>query len=188
MAVFGTCSIKLHTSSLCPYRNKARAKAGLHIHKSGFMGHNNDAVTFRLKQNISPNAELEFSRNTYLPLVMYFSAAQITRRPFNMRARYRRLNRQMAKRRNVTEHVIRNVKLFRVLETLYGHPRRKIIMTIELCAGFAHCRAMVLAALGVYSNWCIVEKLTSTQNVAYMLLCSVFRIFKSNKACFMSIN
>ena len=98
------------------------------------MGHNNDAVTFRLKQNISPDAQLEFRRNTYVPLVMSFSAAQITRETFNTRTRHGCKIRQIAKSRIVIEHVIRNVKLFRVLGTLYRHPRRQIIMIIELCA------------------------------------------------------
>ena len=47
----------------------------------------------------------------------------------------------------VNEHVIRTVKLFRVLGTLYRHPRRKIIMIIELCAGLAYRTVMVLEAL-----------------------------------------
>ena len=55
--------------------------------KTGFMGHNNDAITFRLLSSIGPNAELDFPGDCYLiadkmhpsryPLLTPCSAAQI---------------------------------------------------------------------------------------------------------------
>ena len=125
--------------------------------KAGFKGHNNDAVTFRQLPRIGPNEELDFPAEAYLladkiypsryPLVTPFSAAQILRKPLNERPMCRRLNRKMSKRRIVVEHTIRNLKLFRVIGTLYRHPRRKVVMIVEICAGLAHRRARLLSSL-----------------------------------------
>ena len=121
--------------------------------KSGFKGHNNDATTFRQLSSIGPNEQLDFPPPPPPPppppitiywLIKYtlqgtllshhFSAAQILRRPLYERAACRRFNRELSKRRMIVEHAIRNLKLFRVIGTLYRHPRRKVVMIVEtLC-------------------------------------------------------
>lgn len=125
--------------------------------KSGFKGHNNDATTFRQLPAIGPNEELDFPPNHYLladkiypsryPLITPFSAAQILRRPLQERAVCRRFNRKLSKRRMIVEHTIRNVKLFRVIGTLYRHPRRTVVTIVELCAGLSYRRAVLLSTL-----------------------------------------
>ena len=114
-------------------------------------------MTFRLLPTIGPNAELEFPADTYLladkiypsryHLITPYSAGQILQRPLNERAACRRLNRRISKRRIVVEHTIRNLKLFRVIGTLYRHPRRKVVMIVEICAGLSHRRAVLLSTL-----------------------------------------
>ena len=125
--------------------------------KSGFKGHNNDATTFRQLPFIGPNEQLHFPPNNYLladkiypsryPLITLFSAAQILRRPLYERAACRRFNGKLSKRRMIVEHAIRNLKLFRVIGTLYRHPRRKVVMIVELCAGLSDRRAVLLSTL-----------------------------------------
>ena len=125
--------------------------------KTGFMGHNNDAVTFRLLPSIGPNAELDFPGDCYLtadkiypshyPLLTPFSATQILRRPLPNRAAYRRINRKLSKIRILVEHAIRNLKLFKVIGSIYRYTRRSIVVIVELCAGLAHRRALILSKL-----------------------------------------
>ena len=47
----------------------------------------------------------------------------------------------------MVEHTIRNLKLLRIIGTLYRHPRRKVVMVIEICAGLSHRRAVLLSTL-----------------------------------------
>ena len=112
--------------------------------KSGFKGHNNDATTFRQLPFIGPNEQLDSlppppprpPPNNYLladeiypsryPLITPFPAAQILRRPLYERAACRRFNRKLSKRRMIVEHAIRNLKLFRVIETLYRHREERL--------------------------------------------------------------
>ena len=121
------------------------------------MGHKNDAILFRLLPFIGPNAELDFPGDCYLiadkiypsryPLLTPFPAAQILRRHLPDPAVYRCLNRKLSKRRILVEHAIRNLKLFKVIGSLYRHPRGIIVMIVELCAGLAQRRALILSNL-----------------------------------------
>ena len=63
-----------------------------------------------------------------------YTAAQVRQRQTRKR---KRLNRRIAQCRIEVEHIIRELKLFRVIGSLYRHPREKMAQLVELCGGLA---------------------------------------------------
>jgi hypothetical protein len=84
--------------------------------ESGFLGHNNDAQTFRMMTNIGDGEILDLTRNCVLigdciypsrhPLVTPYTSEQILQQPNHIRPQYRRLNRELRRRRVYVTRVL----------------------------------------------------------------------------------
>ena len=88
--------------------------------QSGFLGHQNDAQHFRLMPQIVHNQELDF-RNS-------------------VRRKCRKLNRLITEYRVKVEYAICDLKHYKIIGTLWRHPRRKLNKIVELCGAFVRRR------------------------------------------------
>ncbi|CAC5380009.1 unnamed protein product [Mytilus coruscus] len=123
-----------------------------HIH-SGFLCHDNDAFAYQQMKRIGPGHDPDFPANGFIladsiypntrPLVTPYKANEIARQPGNEKRRKRKLNRLHKKRRVFVEHVINEIKKFRVIGAIYRHTiaRWELSCIVELCAGLAKRRA-----------------------------------------------
>ncbi|XP_071146166.1 uncharacterized protein [Mytilus edulis] len=118
---------------------------------SGFLGHNNDAFCYQQIRQIGPGLENDFPAHCFIladsiypnapPLVTPFKCTDIVRRPRLEQKRKRKFNLLHRKRRVYVEHVIKELKTFRVIGGLYRHPRWEMSSIVELCAALAKRRA-----------------------------------------------
>ncbi|CAC5415812.1 unnamed protein product [Mytilus coruscus] len=90
------------------------------------------AHCFILADSIYPNAP---------PLVTPFKSTDIVRRPRLEQKRKRKFDLLHRKRRVYVEHIIKELKTFRVIGALYRHPRWEMASIVELCAALAKRRA-----------------------------------------------
>ncbi|CAG2212839.1 unnamed protein product [Mytilus edulis] len=121
-----------------------------HIH-SGFLGHDNDAFAYQQMKRIGPGLDLDFPANGFIladsiypntrPLVTPYKANEIARLPRNEKRRKRKFNKLHKKRRIFVEHVIKELKTFRVIGAIYRHTRWELSCIVETCAGLAKRRA-----------------------------------------------
>ena len=128
--------------------------AGIICHiQSGFQGHQNDAEQFGMMPQIGYNAELNFPQNVVLsadkiypsryPLVTPYTRRQLNLRPPHIRRKCRKLNRLITHYRVKVEHPICDIKRYRVIGTLWRHPRRKMKKIVELCGVFVRRRKIL---------------------------------------------
>ncbi|CAC5415220.1 unnamed protein product [Mytilus coruscus] len=118
---------------------------------SGFLGHNNDAFCYQQIRQIGRGLENDFPAHCFIladsiypnapPLVTPFKSTDIVRRPRLEQKRKRKFNLLHRKRRVYVENVIKELKTFRVIGTLYRHPRWEMSSIVELCAALAKRRA-----------------------------------------------
>ncbi|CAC5407160.1 unnamed protein product [Mytilus coruscus] len=118
---------------------------------SGFLGHNNDAFCYQQIRQIGPGLENDFPAHCFIladsiypnapPLVTPFKSTDIVRRPRLEQKRQRKFNLLHGKRRVYVEHVIKELKTFRVIGALYRHPRWEMSSIVELCTALAKRRA-----------------------------------------------
>ena len=122
--------------------------------ESGFLGHNNDANTFNMMTPVGDGRTLELPRNCYLlgdciypshhPVVTPFTAAQLRGLPRHERRVQKKLNKTIRKYRVYIEHVIRLLKIFKIIGSLYRHDRNNIGKIACLCAYLCARRARLL--------------------------------------------
>lgn len=121
---------------------------------AGYLGHSNDARCFQLMPSIGPDGELPFPDDCFLladlayaneyPLVTPFSQAQVRAAPHRAE-----INVTLRKHRIYVEHLIKHIKTFRVVGSLYyRHSRRRIAQIVELAAGLAQRRLKLFDSLG----------------------------------------
>lgn len=118
--------------------------------RSGFLGHQNDAAIFNTFPQIGHQLALQFPQDCLLlgdkifpngyPLMTPYTVPQINRRPAHQQQRYRRLNTIISEYRVYVEHVIREIKMYKCIGSLWRHPRYKIRKTVDVCAAMAHRR------------------------------------------------
>ena len=99
--------------------------------ESGFRGHNNDANTFDMMTPIGDGRTLDFPRNCVLlgdciypsrhPVVTPFTSAQLRRLPRHERNIRRKINKNIRTYRVYVEHVIRLLKVFKIIGSLPRH-------------------------------------------------------------------
>jgi hypothetical protein len=99
------------------------------------------------------NAELNFPQNVVLsadkiypsryPLVTPYTRRQLNLRPPHIRRKCRKLNRLLTHYRVKFEHPICDIKRYRVIGTLWRHPRRKMKKIVELCGVFVRRRKIL---------------------------------------------
>ncbi|VDI80370.1 Hypothetical predicted protein [Mytilus galloprovincialis] len=121
-----------------------------YIH-GGFLGHDNDAFAYQQIKPIGPGLELDFPNNCFIladsiypnniPLVTPYKSLEILRQPQQERRRRRKFNCMHRKRRVYVEHVIKELKTFKVIGSLYRHPRWEMASIVELCAALSKRRA-----------------------------------------------
>jgi len=122
--------------------------------ESGFTGHNNDAQTFNMMTAMGNGLVLDIPRECYIlgdciyasrhPVITPFTQAQLRRQPRNQRRQSRSLNRRIRRRRVYVEHIIKLIKLYQIISTLYRHSREDISKIVCLCAQLAARRARLL--------------------------------------------
>ena len=112
------------------------------------MGHANDAQTWALMDDIGPGKTCDFPRETYLladkgypnqhPIMTSFRRPQIMNRPLGReRRRCRIFNRTHSQLRVYIEHIIKQIKIYRVIGSLFRHLRWKMTAIVDICAGLA---------------------------------------------------
>ena len=111
---------------------------------------------------IGYNAELNFPQNVVLladkiypsryPLVTPYTRRQLNLRPPHIQKECRKLNRLITHYIVKVEHAICDIERYRVIDTLWRHPRRKMKNIVEL--------------------WCICE--TSTNSVLSLNIVQIF--------------
>jgi hypothetical protein len=113
--------------------------------ESGFRRHNNDANTFDMMTPIGDGRTLDFPRNCVLlgdcinpsrhPVVTPFTSAQLRRLPRHERniRRKIKINKNIRKYRVYVEHVIRLLKVFKIIESLYRHNRDEMGRIVLMC-------------------------------------------------------
>lgn len=114
---------------------------------SGYLGHANDSRCFQLLPNIGPMGPLHFPDDCYIvgdlaypnryPIVSPYTEREVRR---GDRDRKREVNRMLRAKRIYVEHIIKHLKTFRVIGSLYRHPRHSVSRLTELCAGFSQRR------------------------------------------------
>ncbi|CAC5413927.1 unnamed protein product [Mytilus coruscus] len=120
-----------------------------------FLGHDNDANAYHRIGPIGPGDALDFPPQCYIladsiypngyPLVTPFKSVEIirqTRAEKRFRRKFNILHRNL---RVYVEHVIKEIKTFKVIGSLFRHPRWKLSSIVELCAGLAKRRADLLS-------------------------------------------
>jgi hypothetical protein len=113
----------------------------------GFLGHQHDAQQFRLMRQIGQ--DLPFSQNCVLlgdkiypnghPVITPFTQAQIRRKPDRLQRKCRKFNRTLSEYRVLVEHLVGELKCYKVIGTVWRHPRTKLKRVAEICAGLV-CR------------------------------------------------
>ena len=111
--------------------------------EAGFLGRYNDAQSFRNMPPIGDGLALDSPRNCYIfgdciyppahPIVTPFTRRQVNRQHRRTRRICLRFNDVVRQHRIYVEHVIHLLKMFRVIGTLFRHPRRHIAEIICLC-------------------------------------------------------
>ncbi|CAC5418870.1 unnamed protein product [Mytilus coruscus] len=117
----------------------------------GFLGHDNDANAYHRIGPIGPGDALDFPPQCYIladsiypngyPLVTPFKSVEIIRQTRAEKRFRRKFNILHRNRRVYVEHVIKEIKTFKVIGSLFRHPRWKLSSIVELCAGLAKRRA-----------------------------------------------
>ena len=115
----------------------------------GFLGHLNDAQQYRLMASIGPREELKFPGDCLLladkiypngyPLMTPYTRQQISRRPIHVQRKCKKLNKRIQAHRVSVEHSIGQLKQYKILNTVWRHPRRMLKDVCEICAGLT-CR------------------------------------------------
>ncbi|VDI45215.1 Hypothetical predicted protein [Mytilus galloprovincialis] len=123
----------------------------VYVH-SGFLGHENDAHAYRQFGPIGPGQLMDFPNNCYIladsiypneyPLVTPFKSVDIVRAPRREQRRRRKFNALHRKRRVYVEHIMKEFKTFRVVGSLYRHPRWQMASIVELCVGLSQRRTI----------------------------------------------
>lgn len=141
----------LHTQVIIDNSHKIR-----YIH-SGFLGHMNDAQTFALLPDICPIGPLHFPANCWLladsiypcrhPLITSFKINQIENQPNCVQQERKAFNSVHRSRRVYVEILIGYFKVFRVIATLYRHPREQLARLVELCAALAQRRVSLFETI-----------------------------------------
>ena len=116
--------------------------------ESGFLGHHNDAQTFRLMSQIG-RAPLTFPANCVLladqiypnghPVITPYSTAQIRRKQGQDRQQCLRFNRYHRQYRVLVEHAIGQIKVYKSVSSVWRHPRRILSVVVRICAALV-CR------------------------------------------------
>ena len=121
--------------------------------QSGFHGHDNDAFAYQQLPSIGPALDLDFPANLFLlaysiypdtrPLVTPYKANEMAgqARLEKRRRRRRRFNIVHRKRRVYVEHVMKELKTFRIVGSIFKRPRWELSCIMELCAGLSKKRA-----------------------------------------------
>ena len=115
-----------------------------HVH-SGFLGHQNDAGRYQQIGPIEPGQHWDFPAHCYLlaggiypnehPSVTAYTSAEIVQRKqcVNNVDVY-----LLHKQGSVyVEHVIKEIKTYRIIDSLYRHPRRQMDSIVEVCVVFS---------------------------------------------------
>ena len=118
--------------------------------RSGFPGHMNDAAQYQNLPTIGPRQELEFPNSCVIvgdkiypnryPIVTSFTRAQIRRLPQRDRRRAVRLNQVINTVRAVVEHGLGDLKVYKIMNSVYRHELEDISELAELCAGLVNRR------------------------------------------------
>ncbi|CAG2210778.1 unnamed protein product [Mytilus edulis] len=73
------------------------------------------------------------------PVLTAYTRQQIIRKPRNMQRKCRKLNRLITHYRVKVEHAIGELKKYKVMGTLWRHPRQRLTSVVTICAAFV-CR------------------------------------------------
>ena len=149
--------------------------------ESGFRRHNNDANTFDMMTPIGDGRTLDFPRNCVLlgdcinpsrhPVVTPFTSAQLRRLPRHERNIRRKINKNIRKYRVYVEHVIRLLKVFKIIGSLYRHNRDEMGRIVCLCANLCARRSLLL-----FDPWCILKVRSVFKNKRMFIMFSYLRL------------
>ena len=67
------------------------------------------------------------------PTVTAFTTQQIKRKPEHMKGKCRKFNRLVSEYSILVEHVIGDLKSYKILGTLWRHPRPNLVDIVETC-------------------------------------------------------
>ena len=117
--------------------------------ESGFLGHQNDAQQFAMMPQIGQNKELDFPDGLVLladkiypngyPLMTPYTRQQLNRKPEHLKRKCKKLNNLIKEYRVAVEHTIGDLKNYKVMGSLWRHPRTKLRQIVKICASFV-CR------------------------------------------------
>ena len=120
---------------------------------SGYLGHCNGQRCYNLMPDIG-GAQLNFPDGLFIladqgytceaPLVTPYRQMEIRAAAPARREEMQNNNNLVRKRRIYVEHLIRGMKIYRVMSEVYRHPRRHQSSLVELVAGLAQRRARIL--------------------------------------------
>lgn len=121
--------------------------------KSGFLCHNNDAMTYRLIDSIGPNDILPFPCICFLlgdtiypsehPRVTPYTSRQLRNEDEGIREQRKQVNAKIRTRRVYVEHAIRQVNMNKVIGSLYRHQQNYIAPIVELCSALSLRRSIL---------------------------------------------
>ena len=134
----------LHTQVVITARRKFA------LISSAFLGHNNDAGCLLQMASIGVNGELPLPHNCYLladkaymnghPFMVQYMRHELAGIPVVERHRRNIINRIISKKRVYAEHLIKELKIYRIIGILYRHPRWEVANIVEFCAGLSQRR------------------------------------------------
>ena len=127
-----------------------------YIH-SGFTGHMYGVLCFNNFTQIGPNTDFEFPDDSLLladlgypyryPVMTPYRPLQIARAAPGDRRNFRKVNRIIHPCRVLVEHLIREIKIMRIVSSTFRHPRLNLSYLVELVAGLTQRRLKLIEQL-----------------------------------------
>jgi hypothetical protein len=105
------------------------------------------------------------------PVATPFTSAQLRRLPRHERNIRRKINKNIRKYRVYVEHVIRLLKVFKIIGSLYRHNRDEMGRIVCLCANLCARRSLLL-----FDPWCILKVRSVFKNKRMFIMFSYLRL------------
>ena len=106
-----------------------------------------------MMQHLGVNGPLHFPEDCVLladkiypnrhPTITAFTTQQINRKPEHMKGKSRKFNRLVSEYSIIVEHVIGDLKSYKVLGTLWRHPRPNLVDIFETCTALVNRRRTI---------------------------------------------
>ena len=127
-----------------------------HVH-SGFFGHKNDAQSYREMPDIGPGKQLDMPMEYFLladaiypakmPLLTPYRKNQLSKTDPELRKQQELYNEVHKRHRVYVEHVIAELKCYKIISSIHRHSKTKLKKLVKLCACLAQRRVDIFESV-----------------------------------------